>query len=60
MIGNLINANVDERVIGSVAAHLYAVQKGANILRVHDVKEMSEALKVYLYANQYSKTKKLF
>lgn len=60
MIGNLIKASVDERLVGSIAAHLYAVQKGANILRVHDVKEMSEALKVFLYADQYSKSKKLY
>lgn len=60
MIGNLINAKVDDRLVGSIAAHLYAVHKGANILRVHDVKEMSDALKVYLYADQYSKTKKLY
>lgn len=37
----------DERVCSSVAAHLLAVSKGAAIVRVHDVKEMKEALDVY-------------
>nr|WP_277621438.1 dihydropteroate synthase [Thermus arciformis] len=36
-----------ERVIGSVAAHLYAALKGARILRVHDVKAHREALAVW-------------
>ncbi len=35
------------RVAGSLAAHLYAVAKGARILRVHDVKAHREALAVW-------------
>ncbi len=58
MIGNLLKKSVDERLVGSVAANLYAVGKGANILRVHDVKDMAEALKVYMYASKFSKQKK--
>lgn len=57
MIGNLIQEPVDKRLVGSVVAHLYAMMKGANILRVHDVKEMNEALKIIKYAEQYSKEK---
>lgn len=34
------------RVAGSVAAHLIAAQRGARILRVHDVAETVDALKV--------------
>lgn len=35
-----------ERVAASVAAHLLAVQRGAAVLRVHDVAETVDALKV--------------
>jgi dihydropteroate synthase len=37
----------EERVQGSVAAHLYAVAKGARLLRVHDVRAHKEALRVW-------------
>jgi dihydropteroate synthase len=47
MIGSIIgDAPVDERLIGSVAAAVVAVMKGAAIVRVHDVKETVDALKV--------------
>jgi len=36
-----------ERVSGSVAAHLLAVQRGAGIVRVHDVAATVDALKVW-------------
>ncbi|WP_367345581.1 dihydropteroate synthase [Stenotrophomonas bentonitica] len=36
-----------ERVAGSVAAHLIAAQRGARILRVHDVAATVDALKVW-------------
>lgn len=36
-----------ERVYASVAAHLIAVQRGALIMRVHDVAAMVDALKVW-------------
>ncbi len=36
-----------ERVHGSVAAHLIAVQRGARLLRVHDVAATVDALKVW-------------
>ena len=35
-----------ERVIGSVAAALLAAERGAHVLRVHDVRETMEALKI--------------
>ena len=35
-----------ERIGGSISAHLAAVAKGANILRVHDVAETVQALRV--------------
>src|SRR5690606_18704440 len=36
-----------ERAAGSVAAHLVAAQRGAKILRVHDVADTVDALKVW-------------
>ena len=39
MIGNLLNRDTDDRLAGSLAGALIAAQNGANIIRVHDVKE---------------------
>jgi dihydropteroate synthase len=48
-----------ERVQGSVAAHLIAAQRGAKILRVHDVAATMDALKVWnaVAASPMPKTK---
>jgi dihydropteroate synthase len=47
MIGALIGNTVPaERVQGSVAAGVIAAMQGAHILRVHDVKETADALKI--------------
>ncbi|OOF66773.1 dihydropteroate synthase [Rodentibacter sp. Ppn85] len=48
MIGAVLDKPVDERVMGSVAGALIAAQKGAKILRVHDVAATSDALKIWL------------
>jgi dihydropteroate synthase len=47
MIGEITGRPVDERVAGSVAAALLAVQNGASIVRVHDVRPTVDALKVW-------------
>ncbi len=48
MIGALLNgAAVEQRLYGSIAAALSAVQHGATILRVHDVRPSVEALTIY-------------
>lgn len=52
MIGNLLNADVEHRLAGSVAAALISAQKGAKIIRVHDVKETVDALTVLAAAEQ--------
>jgi dihydropteroate synthase len=39
-------AQPNERIGGSLASHLLAVEKGAAIVRVHDVKETVQALRV--------------
>jgi len=46
-IGALTGREVDERVAGSLAAALAAVARGATIVRVHDVRETVDALKVW-------------
>ena len=47
-IGQLTGRDVPaERVFGSVAAHLIAAQRGAMIVRVHDVAATVDALKVW-------------
>src|SRR5690606_374617 len=47
-IGALTGRDVPaERVAGSVAAHLLAAQRGARIVRVHDVAPTVDALKVW-------------
>lgn len=47
MIGAVTGKAVEERMIGSVAGALLAAQNGAKILRVHDVAETNDALKVW-------------
>ena len=46
MFGQLLNRAVDERLAGSLAGALIAAQKGAHIIRVHDVAETVDVLKV--------------
>lgn len=46
MIGEITGRAVGERTAGSVAAALLAVQNGARIVRVHDVRETVDALAV--------------
>lgn len=53
MLGNLLNRNVDERLAGSIVSAGLAVQGGANILRVHDVKETLDAIKITTLVNAY-------
>ena len=48
MIGAVLNAEVDERLHGSLAAAILAYTRGAKIFRVHDVKPTVDALKICL------------
>ncbi|CAM3749911.1 dihydropteroate synthase [Avibacterium endocarditidis] len=47
MIGAVLDKPVDERIVGSVAAALIAVNNGAKIVRVHDVAPTADALKIW-------------
>lgn len=51
MLGAITGREVGERVAASVAAAMLAVQRGAAIVRVHDVRETVDALKVWQAAN---------
>ena len=46
MIGQLLNRDVAERLAGSIACATIAVMKGAQIIRVHDIKETADAIKI--------------
>lgn len=46
-LGAITGRNAGERVAASVAAALAAVARGASILRVHDVRETVDAIKVW-------------
>ncbi len=47
MIGEITGAPVTDRLGGSIAVHLWALAKGAAIIRVHDVAEHRKALDVF-------------
>jgi len=47
MIYNLFNTTAQEALNGTSVLNMVALQKGAKILRVHDVKEAKETLKIY-------------
>jgi dihydropteroate synthase len=47
MIGAVTGKAVEDRMAGSVAAALSAVQRGARIVRVHDVAATVDALKIW-------------
>jgi dihydropteroate synthase len=47
MIDKIISTTTQERLAGTLAIHLKAVENGASIVRCHDVKEHVQALAVY-------------
>ncbi|MGP7819654.1 dihydropteroate synthase [Niallia sp. 01092] len=46
MIGNVLDLPVSERIEGTGATVCYGIQKGCQIIRVHDVKEMARMAKM--------------
>ncbi|WP_417670170.1 dihydropteroate synthase [Roseibium sp.] len=51
MIGTVLNVETDDRLFGSLSVHLLAMEKGAGIVRVHDVEPHIHAAKI-LFAMQ--------
>lgn len=43
-IGKILNLPVDQRLFGSLSAHVIAAMQGAKIIRTHDIKPTVEAL----------------
>jgi dihydropteroate synthase len=54
MLYKLLNITPQESLAATVAGNILALQYGADILRVHDVKEASDAVKVFAEVNKYS------
>ncbi len=52
MLGALTGRDVGDRVAASVAAALAAIELGASIVRVHDVRETVDAIRVWRAINQ--------
>jgi len=52
MLGALTGQDAGQRQAASVAAALIAVQRGANIVRVHDVRATVDALKIWNAVNE--------
>ena len=46
MIYNILDTTADQALNGTTALHMICLQKGAKILRVHDVKEAMECVKL--------------
>ncbi|PKP81575.1 MAG: dihydropteroate synthase [Alphaproteobacteria bacterium HGW-Alphaproteobacteria-18] len=46
-IGHVTGRAVDDRLAGTLTAHLMALQRGARVLRVHDVAEHTDLLRLY-------------
>jgi dihydropteroate synthase len=47
MLGKLTGRDTNERVVPSIAAAILAAERGARIIRVHDVRETVDALKIW-------------
>ena len=56
-IGAMINENEDsaKRGVGTACANIFAVESGAKIIRVHDVKSAIDSLNVMNFLKQYGK-----
>ena len=54
MLGSITGREVNERGYASVAAALIAVEKGARIVRVHDVAATRDALAVWAAVNKFT------
>ena len=53
MIYKTLDISAKEALNGTTALHMIALQKGANILRVHDVKQAVEYIKLFEQVNTY-------
>ncbi|MDD3609367.1 MAG: dihydropteroate synthase [Halothiobacillaceae bacterium] len=54
MLGEITGREVGEREAAGLAAHLLALERGARILRVHDVKQTVDMVRVHTRVMEYS------
>ncbi len=47
MIDEIVKTPIDQRLAGTLAIHLNSINRGASIVRCHDVKEHFQAIKVF-------------
>lgn len=52
MIDKIVPATIEQRLPGTLAIHLKAIENGATIIRAHDVKEHYQAMKVLEKINE--------
>ena len=50
-IGKILNAGPKERIFGTVSACVLAAKNGARVVRVHDVRAVKQALKIFEATN---------
>ncbi|MCP4324072.1 MAG: dihydropteroate synthase [Psychromonas sp.] len=55
MFGQLLNRDINNRLAGSLAGALIAIQQGSQIIRVHDVAETVDIIKVLQEVNCFNK-----
>ncbi|WP_019612990.1 dihydropteroate synthase [Psychromonas ossibalaenae] len=53
MFGQLLNRDINTRLAGSLAGAIIALQQGSQIIRVHDVAETADAIKVLQAVNSF-------
>ena len=46
VIGNVLNLPVEKRLAGTIATVVYSIVEGVNFIRAHDVREISQAVKM--------------
>lgn len=54
MIYKLLETSSENALNGTTATHIILLQKGANILRVHDVKEAKEAITIFMETEKHA------
>lgn len=59
MIYKLLGTTPEEALNGTTALNVLGMMNGANILRVHDVKEAMEAVKIYSLYQRYQQSQRL-
>ena len=53
MITNFLNCSIEDSLNGTTVLHTFALMHGANILRVHDVKQAVEAIQIISHLKSY-------